>query len=520
MKSLRIIRVCFVFFCLLFFVSCESENSTQQGSSESVHEHVISVDPAVQPTCTREGRTEGSHCALCEETLTAQIPIPATGHSVVIDEAVAATCTDSGKTAGAHCGLCSQILVTQRETALSGHIVETDDAIAPTCTKEGKTEGSHCKRCGTVLLAQEVLPIHHTYDQKLVHSEFLAANATNCDSEAYFFSCTCGKKGTETFFKEVSVSFYLNDSLYEVRTTGKEQQYQVSPPSISNTVSYDSRTASYFYGWFSDPYYEAPLSETTIFTENTQVYGKLLISTLSYFTYEVDAGEATITGYLDNEATDLVIPSHINSFPVKAIQAKAFENNTLLRYVVMDDSLTEIQTYAFSGCNSIEYLALPNSLTRIGLRAFYNCTSLENIEIPKSLLEVGFSAFENCTNLHAVHIADITAWCQIEWEDMTSNPCAYAEKLYLGDTLITEAAIPDDILVILDYAFYANSSLTKLTIGKQVTSIGKLAFDGCENLTDIYYTGSEAEWNAIKKGSYWNRDTGAYTLHYNYVPYH
>ena len=42
-------------------------------------EHIGWTDPAVAPTCTKSGLTEGSHCAVCGEILTAQQSVPATG---------------------------------------------------------------------------------------------------------------------------------------------------------------------------------------------------------------------------------------------------------------------------------------------------------------------------------------------------------------------------------------------------------------------------------------------------------
>lgn len=41
-------------------------------------EHTLVVDSAVAPTSTTEGKTEGSHCAVCGETIVAQQTIPAT----------------------------------------------------------------------------------------------------------------------------------------------------------------------------------------------------------------------------------------------------------------------------------------------------------------------------------------------------------------------------------------------------------------------------------------------------------
>jgi hypothetical protein len=41
----------------------------------------------------------------------------------------------------------------------------------------------------------------------------------------------------------------------------------------------------------------------------------------------------------------------------------------------------------------------------------------------------------------------------------------------------------------------------------------------CDNLTDIYYIGTEEEWNLIqKKDSVWDDHTPSYTIHNNYTP--
>ena len=43
----------------------------------------MAVDPAVEPTCTSSGLTQGSHCSACGEVLVAQRVVPALGHSYV-----------------------------------------------------------------------------------------------------------------------------------------------------------------------------------------------------------------------------------------------------------------------------------------------------------------------------------------------------------------------------------------------------------------------------------------------------
>ena len=125
--------------------------------------HTEVTDAAVAPTCTETGKTEGSHCSVCNTVLKAQEVIPATGHTEVTDAAVAPTCTETGLTEGKHCSVCNTVLKAQEVIPATGHTEVTDAAVAPTCTQTGLTEGSHCSVCNTVLKAQEVIPaLGHT----------------------------------------------------------------------------------------------------------------------------------------------------------------------------------------------------------------------------------------------------------------------------------------------------------------------------------------------------------------------
>ncbi len=119
--------------------------------------HTEVVDPAVAPTCTENGKTEGKHCSVCNTVLVAQETVQANGHTEVIDAAVAATCTETGLTEGKHCSVCNEVLVKQEVLDALGHTEVIDAAVAPTCTKTGKTEGKHCSVCNEVLVKQEVI---------------------------------------------------------------------------------------------------------------------------------------------------------------------------------------------------------------------------------------------------------------------------------------------------------------------------------------------------------------------------
>ncbi len=79
-------------------------------------------------------------------------------HTVAVDAAVAKTCTTAGKTEGSHCSVCNAVIKAQ-ETIPASHDEKILPAVAPTYTSTGLTEGRECTTCGAVIAKQTTVPI-------------------------------------------------------------------------------------------------------------------------------------------------------------------------------------------------------------------------------------------------------------------------------------------------------------------------------------------------------------------------
>ena len=144
----------------------------------------------------------------------------------------------------------------------------------------------------------------------------------------------------------------------------------------------------------------------------------------------------------------------------------AYENIT---DVTIPEGVTSIGNNAFSGYASLTRITIPEGVTSIGNGAFSGCTNLTSITIPEGITSIGNSAFYRCANL-------------------------------------TSITIPEGVTSIGDYAFYGCESLTSITMPTSVVSIGDAAFFSFYSFFmnysnwDVYYAGTEEQWNAIMIG--------------------
>ncbi len=161
--------------------------------------------------------------------------------------------------------------------------------------------------------------------------------------------------------------------------------------------------------------------------------------TEGYYTYTVSNNEVTITSVSKDISGNVVIPEKLGGYTV----------------------------------------------TTIGSYAFEDCTGITGITIPASVTSIESCAFLYCENLVNVYITDLTAWCNISFQNEYSTPFYYANNLYLDNQLTSALTIPNDVTSIGNWAFSGCTSITSVTIPNSVTSIGIGTFYCCTYLADV-----------------------------------
>lgn len=154
-----------------------TENTTLYAQWEDNHS-LTKVINKKDATCTEDGYTGDTVCAICGKEIIKGEAIEAKGHIEAIDAAVEPTCTEPGKTEGKHCSVCNEVLVAQEVIPATGHKEETIPGKEATCTDTGLTDGTRCSVCGTVIKAQEEIPAKgHSWNEGEITTSPTCENA-------------------------------------------------------------------------------------------------------------------------------------------------------------------------------------------------------------------------------------------------------------------------------------------------------------------------------------------------------
>ena len=159
--------------------------------------------------------------------------------------------------------------------------------------------------------------------------------------------------------------------------------------------------------------------------------------------------------------------------------------------VLFNKDKTELIQYPI-GNNRTSY-EIPDGVININSYAFYSCFSLETINIPESVAQITDS-FVECRNLTNIYVDSNNASYSSDEDGVLFNKDKTELIQYpIGNDRIYYA-IPNGISYIEYGAFGCCSNLIKIVIPSSLSLMSYNAFYDLDNLTDVYYNGTQNEW--------------------------
>ena len=243
---------------------------------------------------------------------------------------------------------------------------------------------------------------------------------------------------------------------------------------------------------------EIPASVTAIGTLDASALGGAGRNLTAYFVDEQNTAYTSVDGILFSKDGTVLV-----AYP----QGKKDTSYSI------PESVTCIASDAFGG-SRLTSVTIPESVTSIRLGAFFGCNSLTSITIPKSVVSIGDLALADCANLSNIY-ADEENTVYTSADGILFNKEKTTLAIYPSGRKTTSYRIPEGVTSIGDYAF-DGCGLTSVTIPGSVTSIGSSAFSGCPSLKDVYYAGTQTQWDAVQIGDY-NGSLFKATLHFKFA---
>ncbi len=207
---------------------------------------------------------------------------------------------------------------------------------------------------------------------------------------------------------------------------------------------------------------------------------------------------------------------------VENLGKSAFAYNPKLKEVELPESLITIGESAFDYCQSLEKIEIHDNVTRIEKNTFSRCENLKEVKLGKNIWFIGNNAFKECTKLESINfpekISSIGSYAFERAKSLKSvvfpkdlnsiGVCAF-EECYKLETVIFEG----DFIYEIKSSVFENCAINTLVLPSSVRTIGEDAFKLCD-FGDVFFTGSESEWNAISIGEN-NEELEAANKHFN-----
>lgn len=228
---------------------------------------------------------------------------------------------------------------------------------------------------------------------------------------------------------------------------------------------------------------------------------------LEYFEVDLSNGyysNDSIGALFNKDKTKIILFPNSNSntsysIPdsVLTIGNYAFFHCEKLAALSIPNSVDTIEDWAISHCYSLTELIIPNSVKTIGERAFFADNELKTIAIPSNVISIGSSAFSHCKSLEKIDVESTNEYYSSDEYGVLFNGNKTELIQYPLGTTRKNYEIPQGVNTISENAFSLCEKITSVTIPNSLKNVLNDAFWKCSALTDVYYNGTQEEWNLI-----------------------
>lgn len=185
-------------------------------------------------------------------------------------------------------------------------------------------------------------------------------------------------------------------------------------------------------------------------------------------------GKATITKYNGTES-NITIPKQLENHEVTMIGAQSFKDNTSLEKIEISTDISTIDWMAFAGCTNLKEVDFtePSTIEVLPFELFVDCSNLTTINIPLSVKEIKPLCFAGCAALTHVVIPEGVELIGRQ----AFSECTKLQSIIIPSSIV-ESGIPSGG-------------------DTPIKGVGKGAFWKCDNLSKVYYNGTQEQWNKI-----------------------
>ena len=199
---------------------------------------------------------------------------------------------------------------------------------------------------------------------------------------------------------------------------------------------------------------------------------------------------------------------------------------------VIGEGVTRIGDNAFRRCTSLRTIVIPGTVTEIGWCPFISCGALEAFEVspenPAFADRDGVLFDKSMTNLltypanrpgdvyrvpDGVESIGDFEYSRLRFITMPGSVTEITGSAFSGCDNLETLILPEKLTELSSYLFWGCDSLQSIVIPKSVTAIQTSVLFLCDNIKDVYYEGTEEEWNAINIDSDNDELLGA-TIHF------